>query len=182
MRCSFCDTQYAYENGPEMSLTEICTEVKKHNCRLVEITGGEPLVQPDTPKLIQRLIKNGFEVMLETNGTIDTKDIDKRCMKIIDIKCPSSNQSEKNNFINLKRLTKKDQIKFVIGTREDFDFAKRTLKYYQPKLAHDHILFSPAFKQLSAANLARWILEDNLDVRLQLQIHKVIWPNKDRGV
>jgi len=165
-----------------MSLTDIFSEIAKYQCRLVEITGGEPLLQPDTPKLIHRLIKKGFEVMLETNGTFDTSNVDKRTMKIIDIKCPSSNESDKNNFINLKRLTTNDQIKFVIGTREDFEYAKNILETYRPKLPIGNILFSPVFNILSGEELAKWILEENLNVRLQLQLHKFIWPNKDRGV
>lgn len=182
LRCSYCDTKFAYENGPELTLSDILKKVSRYNCKLVEITGGEPLIQKDTSKLIQYLIENGFEVMLETNGTLDTRDIDKRCIKIIDIKCPSSNESQKNNFNNFKRLTKRDQIKFVIGTREDYDFAKSTLEIHCPKLPDGHILFSPAYPHMTAAKLVKWILEDNLNVRLQLQIHKYIWPDKDRGV
>ena len=182
LRCSYCDTRYAYENGPKISLTDIYTEVAQYNCQLVEITGGEPLIQQDTSELIHHLIENGFEVMLETNGTFDTGEIDIRCMKIVDIKCPSSNESDKNNFINLKRLAEKDQIKFVIGTREDFDYAKSILEIHRPELPAGNILFSPVFPVLSAEKLAKWILEDNLNVRLQLQIHKLVWPDKDRGV
>lgn len=165
-----------------MSLTDIYTEVAQYNCQLVEITGGEPLIQQDTPELIHYLIENGFEVMLETNGTVDTGEIDKRSMKIIDIKCPSSKESKKNNITNLKRLTNKDQIKFVIGTREDFKYAKNILEIHRPELPAGNILFSPVFPVLSAEKLAKWILEDNLNVRLQLQIHKLIWPDKEKGV
>jgi 7-carboxy-7-deazaguanine synthase len=182
LRCSYCDTRYAYENGSQMSITDIYTEVAQYNCQLVEITGGEPLIQQDTPELINYFIENGFEVMLETNGTLDTGKIDNRCIIIVDIKCPSSKESDKNDFINLKRLTKKDQIKFVIGTRKDYEYAKNILEIHRPELPAGNILFSPVFPELSAEKLAKWILKDNLNVRLQLQIHKLIWPDKDRGV
>lgn len=165
-----------------MPLSDITKEVMRSNCKLVEITGGEPLIQTDTPRLIYDLLENGFDVMLESNGTLDTIDIDKRCIKIIDIKCPSSNESHKNNFENMKRLTKRDQIKFVIGTREDYDFSKSILEMHHPKLPDGHILFSPISSHMPSATLAKWILEDNLNVRLQLQIHKWIWPDTEKGV
>ncbi len=182
LRCSYCDTKFAYEKGPEMALSDIIEKIGQYNCRLVEITGGEPLMQKETPHLIHHLADIGFEVMLETNGTLDTGAIDKRCIKIIDIKCPSSNENKKNHYENLKRLNKHDQIKFVIGTREDYEYAKNILVAHSPELPDDRILFSPVFTQLSADTLARWILDDHLHVRLHLQIHKYIWPDKERGV
>jgi len=165
-----------------MAVSDILEKALRYKCNLVEITGGEPLIQKDTPALVQHLIDHDCTVMLETNGTIDTCDIDQRCMKIIDIKCPSSNESGKNNFINFKRLSNKDQIKFVIGTRDDYEFAKNIIREYNPELPDGHILFSSVFNKMPLAMISEWILEDNLNVRLQMQMHKFIWPEKDRGV
>jgi 7-carboxy-7-deazaguanine synthase len=165
-----------------MTLTTILKKVSQHNCKLVEVTGGEPLIQPDTPDLIYQLIEKNYEVMLETNGTVDISGIDNRCIKVMDIKCPSSNETGKNNFNNIKHLTTKDQIKFVIASREDFEYAKAMVNEYHPEIPYDHILFSPVFNQMPYDTLAKWILDDHLNVRLHLQIHKLIWPDKDRGV
>lgn len=182
LRCTYCDTQYAYENGPEMSLKTVMNNVSQYNCKLVEVTGGEPLIQPDTSELIHQLIEKGYEVMLETNGTIDISVIDHRCIKVMDIKCPSSNETDKNNFKNIKYLTSKDQIKFVIGSRVDFEYAKTIINKYHPEIPDGHILFSPVFSRMHYDTLAKWILEDNLTVRLQIQIHKLIWPGKNKGI
>lgn len=182
LRCTYCDTQYAYENGTELALSTIIQKVSQYHCNLVEITGGEPLIQPDTPELISQLIAKGHEVMLETNGSLDISGINYRCIKVMDIKCPSSNETDKNNFKNIEYLTQKDQIKFVIGSREDFKYAKSIISEFRPDLPDDHILFSPVFNQMPYDTLAKWILEDSSTGRLQVQIHKLIWPGKDRGV
>ncbi len=182
LRCSYCDTQYAYEEGVKTNITQILSRVAAYNCPLVEITGGEPLFQSETPLLISKLLENGYRVMMETNGSFDISRVDERCIKIVDIKCPSSNESEKNDLKNLKRLHPKDQIKFVVGNREDYMYAKNITKLHCPEFLGDHILFSPASGIMSPADLAAWILEDNLNIRLHLQLHKTIWPNKKRGV
>jgi len=182
LRCSYCDTQYAYEEGIRMEIAQIIPRVAAYKCPLVEITGGEPLLQDKTPLLISKLLENGYMVMMETNGSLDISRVDERCIKIVDIKCPSSNESEKNNLENLKRLHSKDQIKFVIGNREDYIYAKDIISSHCPDFIPDHILFSPAFKIMSSADLAGWILEDHLNVRLHVQLHKMIWPDKNRGV
>ena len=182
LRCSYCDTRYAYEEGMEMELAEILQKVATYCCPLIEITGGEPLLQDDTPLLISELLEKGYEVMMETNGTFDISIVDKRCIKIVDIKCPTSGENDKNDLENLKRLNQKDQVKFVIGSREDYEYAKNITKLISPELPEKNILFSPVFGKIAYAKLARWILEDNLNIRLHLQLHKIIWPDKQRKV
>ena len=182
LRCSYCDTRYAYEEGREMELAEILQKVATYHCPLIEITGGEPLLQDDTPLLISELLEKGYEVMMETNGTFDVSIVDKRCIKIVDIKCPTSGENDKNDLENLKRLNQKDQVKFVIGSREDYEYAKNITKLIPPELPEKNILFSPVFGKIACAELAKWILEDNLNFRLHLQLHKIIWPEKQRKV
>ena len=182
LRCSYCDTRYAYEQGIPMDLTEIMNRIAAYKCRLVEITGGEPLLQSQTPVLIHGLLENGYEVMLETNGSLDISRVDGRCIKIVDIKCPTSGESDKNDMKNLKILGSKDQIKCVVGNRMDYDYAKETIDSNCPDFPKDRILFSPVSDRIAPARLAEWILEDNLNVRLHLQLHKIIWPDRERGV
>ncbi len=182
LRCSYCDTRYAYEQGVKMELTEIVSRIANYKCPLVEITGGEPLLQSDTPTLIYRLLENGYEVLMETNGSLDISGVDGRCIKIVDIKCPTSGESDKNDMENLKRLGPKDQVKFVIENRMDYEYAKETIDSNCPDFPEDQILFSPMSEGIAPAQLAKWILEDNLNVRLHLQLHKIIWPDRKRGV
>jgi 7-carboxy-7-deazaguanine synthase len=183
LRCSYCDTRYAYEEGEDLDIGEIINRVTSHRCALVEITGGEPLIQKDTPLLIQKLLDIGFEVLLETNGSMDIGAIDDRCVKILDIKCPSSGEANKNDIGNLKRLQTKDEIKFVIGNREDYDYAKNILSLInRAKGDSKPPLFSPVYGKMNPELLAQWILADNLDVRMQLQLHKIIWGSETRGV
>lgn len=182
LRCSYCDTRYAYEQGIEMEMGQIMGRIETYQCSLVEITGGEPLLQPETPLLILKLLENGYEVMMETNGSFDISRVDERCIKIVDIKCPTSNESGKNDLDNLKKLKREDQVKFVIGNREDYDYAKNIISAKCPHLNGNRILFSPVFGKMSADHLAKWILEDHLNVRLHLQIHKFIWPGREKGI
>jgi len=182
LRCTYCDTQYAYEEGQKMEIAQIMRRVADYKCRLIEITGGEPLLQNETPLLISTFLDNGYVVMMETNGSLDISRVDDRCIKILDVKCPTSSESDKNDLENLKRLHPKDQIKFVIGNREDYAYAKSIVALHCPDFSGDHILFSPVSGKMSPAELADWILEDNLDVRLHLQLHSIIWPNRKRGV
>jgi 7-carboxy-7-deazaguanine synthase len=182
LRCSYCDTRYAYEQGVDMEITEIMNRIAAYQCQLVEITGGEPLLQSQTPILIYRLLENGYEVMLETNGSLDISRVDGRCVKIVDIKCPTSGESDKNDLENLNRLRSKDQVKFVIGNRSDYDYAKEIVHSISPDFSEEQILFSPVSEKIPPSRLAEWILEDNLNVRLHLQLHKIIWPDKLRGV
>ena len=182
LRCTYCDTRYAYEEGTLMAIADIIDRVSCFKCSLIEITGGEPLLQEETPDLIFRLLENGYEVLLETNGSLDVSGIDKRCIKIVDIKCPTSGESHKNDFENLKKLNSGDQIKFVISNRKDYDYAKGIKKKLIPEFSGNPILFSSVFGKVSPAILAQWILEDHLNVRLQLQLQKIIWPHIERGV
>jgi len=165
-----------------MEIGKILERIAAYRCPLVEVTGGEPLFQNDTPILIQRLLEKGYDVMMETNGSFNISRVDKRCMKIVDIKCPSSDQSDNNDLENLRRLDFKDQVKFVIGTREDYEYANKILKLIHADFPIDRILFSPVTGKMAPADLARWILDDNLNVRLHLQLHKIIWPGTVRGV
>lgn len=181
LRCSYCDTRYAYEKGSKMELVEILQKTATYHCPLIEITGGEPLLQDDTPMLISELLEKGYEVMMETNGTFDISIVDKRCIKIVDIKCPTSGESDKNDLENLKRFNQQDQVKFVIKSREDYEYAKNITKLISPELPGKNILFSPVFGEIACAKLAKWILEDNLNIRLHLQLHKIIWPGSRIG-
>ena len=175
LRCSYCDTKYAYEEGIELEIGEIIDRVAFYQCPLVEVTGGEPLMQKETPALIRRFLDEGYEVLLETNGSQDISQVDGRCVKIVDIKCPSSGEADKNDFENLNRLSDKDEIKFVISDREDYEYAKKMLDLLGSNpLTVKAIHFSPVFAKLDPKTLANWILEDNLDVRLHLQLHKYI--------
>ncbi|MBW1940574.1 MAG: radical SAM protein [Deltaproteobacteria bacterium] len=182
LRCSYCDTHYAYDEGTKMSIPEIMDRVGTFQYSLVEITGGEPMLQEDTPLLIRRLLENGDEVLLETNGSLDISSVDERCIKIVDVKCPSSGEADKNHFENLKRLQTHDQVKFVIANRKDYEYARgiTELKYFQ--IPPGNRLFSPVSGKMNPADLAKWIIEDNLNVRLHLQLHKIIWPGNQRGV
>ena len=183
LRCSYCDTKYAYDEGEEMGIDEIISRVMSYQCNLVEITGGEPLIQEETPTLIKGILENGYEVLLETNGTQDISLVDDRCVKIVDIKCPSSGMDDKNDLENLKRLTQKDELKFVIGNKEDYEYAKKVLNHGNLGFARKNIVnFSPVFGKMDPKLLIEWILEDHLKARLNLQIHKFIWDPEKRGV
>jgi 7-carboxy-7-deazaguanine synthase len=182
LRCSYCDTRYAYEEGMEMGLAEIIRRACAFQCPLIEVTGGEPLIQKDTPALITGLLEKGYQVLMETNGSLNIDGVDPRCVRIVDIKCPSSGQSGENDLENINRLTRRDQVKLVIGTKEDYGFAREVLQMVPPSLPRDHILFSPVQGMMDPERLARWILDDHLPVRLHLQLHRIIWPDVDRGV
>jgi len=183
LRCSYCDTQYAYEEGQELEIGEVVDRVASYQCPLVEVTGGEPLMQKETPALIQRLLDEGYEVLLETDGSQDISQVDGRCVKIVDMKCTSSGEAERNDLKNLERLTDKDEIKFVIGDREDYEYAKEKLDLIESNPQRiQTVHFSPVFGKLEPKDLAEWIKEDRLDVRVHLQLHKIIWEPDQRGV
>lgn len=181
LRCTYCDTTYAYEEGTRFKIDKILGTVQKYGCSLVEVTGGEPLLQPQTPELIDRLLSIGHEVLLETNGSLDISPINPECIKIVDVKCPSSGASEENRIENFSFLTDRDELKFVIGDASDYDYAKKILNVLPRHLQHHHVLFSPISSVLSPDILGDWILRDRLSVRLHLQLHKYIWPNVERG-
>lgn len=180
LRCAYCDTRYAYEQGEFLEISEILERVRNLRCDLVEVTGGEPLLQADTPELIVKLLDADYTVLLETNGSLDIGVVDTRCQRIVDIKCPSSGVSERNDLRNLAKVGAHDELKFVLGSREDYEFARRILATMPA--AGCTINFSPVFGTLEPRLLAQWILEDRLAVRLNLQIHKLIWDPETRGV
>jgi 7-carboxy-7-deazaguanine synthase len=155
-----------------MEIPEILERVREQRCGLVEVTGGEPLLQAETPLLIDRLLDAGYTVLLETNGSMDIGTVDSRCVRIVDVKCPSSGMAGQNDLGNLRKLRARDELKFVIGSREDYEFAKDLLASLPAALCK--INFSPVFGVLSPRSLAGWILEDGLSVRLNLQLHKFI--------
>jgi len=183
LRCRYCDTTYAYDQGDDIPLDSILTTVKKFDCSLIEITGGEPLIQNETPDLISTLINNGYTVLLETNGSQDISMVDTQCTRIVDIKCPSSGMDNKNYWKNLDYITPNDQLKFVIAHRQDYLYAKKVLDAAAIKRRKKLLInFSPVFNEIDLKDLAEWILEDNLPVRLQIQLHKYIWGEHTRGV
>ncbi len=179
LRCAWCDTAYAFYEGKELSLEEIIQQVESIGCRLVEITGGEPLLQEESLVLMARLLDKGFKVLLETSGGVDVGAVDSRVKMIMDVKCPGSGMSDRMIWKNLNRLKETDEIKFVIANRQDYDWAKETLEEYHPS---QEILFSPVFGEQDPQSLAEWILKDRLPVRFQLQMHKHIWSPQARGV
>lgn len=181
LRCAYCDTSYAHEDGERMELSAIMKRAASFGCSLVEITGGEPLLQAGTPLLISALIEKDFHVLLETNGTQNIGKIDPRCVRIVDIKCPGSGEHEKNDFGNLERITPRDEIKFVIGDRKDYDFAVQILKQIRAG-AENPVHFSPVHGKLHPRMLAEWMLADRIQAKLHLQLHKYVWPPEQRGV
>ena len=180
LRCAYCDTSYAYEQGLFMEIPDILEQVRRLRCGLVEVTGGEPLIQEETPSLIGGLLDEGYTVLLETNGSIGIGVVDPRCIRIVDIKCPSSGMAGQNNLHNFKELGIKDELKFVIGNREDYEFARDLLSSFPAIVCK--INFSPVSGTLAPRSLAEWILHDHLPVRLNLQLHKIIWGPEARGV
>ncbi|MCL5237792.1 MAG: radical SAM protein, partial [Nitrospirae bacterium] len=181
LRCAYCDTTYAYEEGREMSEGEVLQAVQAYGIRLVEITGGEPLMQRDTFPLATKMLDSGFSVLIETNGSLDIRALDKRAVVIMDIKTPKSGMFGQMALGNLDFLKEKDELKFVVADREDYDWVVRFIRdYHLPGKCT--VLLSPAYGLLSAETLSRWIIEDRLPVRLNLQIHKYIYSPDRRGV
>lgn len=182
LRCTYCDTEYAFTEGEEVSSDEMFSIVEKLGVNLVEITGGEPLLQKDVFPFIDRLIESGFEVLVETSGCVPVKKLNKKAVKIMDIKCPSSGESAKNDWRNLDYLQPHDEIKFVIGDREDYEYALNIMNKTGLEGKVKEILMSPVHGKIDNADLAKWIIEDKRDVRMQLQLHKYIWDPAKRGV
>ncbi len=181
LRCTYCDTEYAFYEGSDKSIDEIIEEVAKYNCRLVEVTGGEPLVQSEVHTLMEKLCNLGYEVLIETGGSLPIENIDKRVKVIMDLKCPSSKMMKKNRYENIEFLKPNDEVKFVIGSREDYDWSKSIIEKYN-LIGKCELLFSIVFGDLTPLTMAEWIIEDNLQVRFQLQMHKYIWKPDERGV
>lgn len=185
LRCSYCDTRYAYDEGTSLEIDQIIERVKELRCSLVEITGGEPLLQKATPELISRLLDLGYRVLLETNGSLDISKVDTRCIKIVDFKCPSSGEAGSNDLENIRRLGAQDEVKCVIADRADYAFALKIVDMV--RLRRDlpfpcTVNFSPVFGRLDPRQLVAWILGDKLNVRLNLQLHKYVWNPDQRGV
>jgi Organic radical activating enzymes len=181
LRCTYCDTEYAFYEGRDLSIGDIKEEVRKYNCSLVEISGGEPLFQAESYILMKQLADDGFEVLLETGGSLPINNIDQRVKIIMDLKTPSSGMLKKNMYENINYLKKDDEVKFVIGSREDYLWSKQIIEKYDLN-KKNAILFSVVFGKLLPIELVNWILEDKLNVRFQLQLHKFIWKPEERGV
>ena len=181
LRCTWCDTPYAFHEGRKMSIDDVVKAVDEYGCPLVEITGGEPLLQDDVYPLMERLLEAGHTVMLETGGHRPIDRVPSDVVKIVDVKCPGSGESDKNCWTNLDALAPHDEVKFVIADRADYEFARDVVS---TKLAgrSGAVLFSPVHGALDPQTLAEWVLADRLPVRVQLQLHKFIWPPSTRGV
>lgn len=178
--CTYCDTRYAISDHRKLSLDRILNRVRNPYPSRVLVTGGEPLIQPETPVLLKCLLDKGHKVYLETNGSLDVSSIDPKVVKVMDLKCPASGQQDKNLYQNLKYLTLQDEIKFVISDRKDFEWARKILERYSI-LNRVTVLFSPAERYLEAGVLAEWILKEELEVKFQIQLHKILWGEK-KGV
>jgi len=193
LRCAYCDTPYAFDEGDWMTLDQIIERVRTFECPTVEVTGGEPLLQPNVYPLMQRLLDEFATVLLETSGAASIAKVDPRVVRIVDFKCPSSGEGEKNNWTNVDALTEHDEVKFVIGDRADYEWARRVIRKYDLTLRCP-VLLSPvtapppadgaesSVTSLPPDRLAEWLLADRLDVRLGLQLHKIIWSPTKRGV
>lgn len=181
LRCSYCDSEYAFHEGKDFLIDEIISEVKNYNCNLVEVTGGEPLMQEESLILMEELCKLNYDVMLETGGSLPIENVNKSVKILLDLKCPSSEMEKKNLYENIDFLKPNDEVKFVIGNKEDFGWSKNIIEKYN-LTEKCNILFSPVFGQIENIELAEWILKDNLNVRFQLQLHKQIWDPNKRGV
>lgn len=181
LRCHWCDTAYAFQGGQTMSVEEILTRVRQLGCRLVEITGGEPLLQPEVPALAERLLAERHRVLVETSGERFVGELPRPVVKIVDVKCPGSGESEKFCLANLDVLERKDQLKFVILDENDYRYAREFLARHNVRGRVDEVIFAPVFGQLPPRTLAEWILRDGLEVRLGLQLHKFIWEPGSRG-
>ncbi len=181
LRCVWCDTEYAFHEGRSMSVDEVMAEVQRIGCRLVELTGGEPLLQKEAVPLMQRLLAEGYRVMLETGGSLPVDGVPAGVKRIVDVKCPASGEESRNHWDNLEHLGPGDELKFVIADRADYDWAARQVA--ERRLAERcPVLFSPVQDGLEPGQLADWILADGLPVRLQIQLHKLLWPGVLRGV
>ncbi|HEV3063338.1 MAG TPA: radical SAM protein [Vicinamibacterales bacterium] len=182
LRCSWCDTPYAFHEGRKMSVDDVAEAVARHDCDLVEITGGEPLLQEDVYPLMDRLLSAGRSVMLETGGHRPIDRVPAAVVKILDVKCPGSGEADRNDWSNLGRLAPHDEVKFVVKDRADYDFARDIIDRYALASRAAAVLMSPVHAALDPRTLSEWMLADHLPARLQLQLHKYIWSPTTRGV
>jgi 7-carboxy-7-deazaguanine synthase len=182
LRCRWCDTEYAFYEGRKMTVAQVAAAVAAYECKLVEITGGEPLLQDAVYPLLDMLLAAGDTVMIETSGASDISRLDPRVIRIMDLKCPASGESERNLWSNLDHLSGRDEVKFVIADRGDYEWARDVIRKRDLATRVAAVLLSPAFGVLESKTLAAWMMEDHLPARLQLQIHKHIWEPGTRGV
>lgn len=182
LRCRWCDTPYAFHEGRKQSVDDVIAQVEAYGCPTVEITGGEPLLQPDVIPLMSRLLERGYRVMLETGGHRSVAGVPAGVIRIIDIKCPGSGESARNDWSNLSLLTPLDQVKFVLADRADYEFAREVIAREHLADRCGAVLLSPVHGELALRPLAEWMLADRLPVRLQVQLHKYIWDPQTRGV
>ncbi|AWF79995.1 7-carboxy-7-deazaguanine synthase QueE [Microbulbifer sp. ANSA003] len=175
LRCTYCDSEYAFYGGERMTLEQILQQVQSHPARHVCVTGGEPLAQPNCFPLMKALCDAGYAVSLETSGAMPVDKVDERVSRVVDLKTPASGEQHRNRMENMQVLTRQDQIKFVICDRGDYDWARFTLDQYRIPERVGEVLFSPSYEQLQPRQLAEWILEDGLPVRMQMQMHKLLW-------
>jgi 7-carboxy-7-deazaguanine synthase len=182
LRCSWCDTPYAFTEGQKMSIDDVLDRVKRYDSPLVEVTGGEPLLQDEVYPLMERLLESGRTVLLETGGQVDVSRVPGSVIKVMDVKCPGSGEADRNEWSNIDRLGSRDQVKFVIRDRTDYEFARDIVQRHALERRCAAVLFSPVHGVLDPRVLSEWILGDALPVRLQLQLHKYIWGPDVRGV
>ncbi|AMX04027.1 7-carboxy-7-deazaguanine synthase QueE [Microbulbifer thermotolerans] len=175
LRCTYCDSEYAFYGGERMTLEQILQKVDSYPARYVCVTGGEPLAQPNCLPLLSALCDAGYRVSLETSGAMPVEQVDKRVSRVVDLKTPASGEQQRNRMENIQALGRGDQIKFVICDRKDYEWARFTLDQYRLHERVGEVLFSPSYEQLQPRQLAEWILEDGLPVRMQLQLHKLLW-------
>ena len=182
LRCRWCDTPYAFHEGRKMSVDDVIADVEARGCPTVEVTGGEPLLQPDVYPLMQRLLDAGKTVMIETGGHRSIANVPAGVIRIMDIKCPGSGEAEKNDWSNLAHLAGSDEVKFVIADRRDYEYARDIVQRENLPSRVNAVLFSPVHGELAPKLLSEWVIADRLDVRVQLQVHKYIWSPTTRGV
>lgn len=182
LRCVWCDTEWAFHGGEQMTLHAILDRVRQHGCKLVEVTGGEPLAQSKCTDLLHVLLDEGYEVMLETSGALSIDEVPHPVQVIMDLKCPDSGEESKNRWSNVEHLDHNDEVKFVVSSRRDFDWAMNKTREHNLVSRVRAILFSPVHEALAAVELAEWMKEAHAPARLQLQLHKQLWPGVEKGV
>ena len=182
LRCSYCDTRYAYEGGEQMTVDAVVEKCAAFGVPLVEVTGGEPLIQPGCVPLVKALLARGWTVLVETNGSVWAGDLPADAVKVLDFKCPGSGMANRNDWRNVDALTDRDEVKFVIGDRADYEWSRDVVARYGLPGRCRQVLFSAVFGKIEPRRIVEWIIEDGLNVRFQLQLHKYIWPPNQRGV
>ena len=182
MRCVWCDSEYTFTGGERMTIEDVITQVRAMGCRLVEVTGGEPLAQREALTLIERLCDEGYEVLIETGGYVSTEGVDERAKIILDVKCPASGEEARNHWANLDRLrAERDEVKFVVADRADWEYARAVIARYDLEKRAHAVLISPAWGMVDLQEMADWVSTSGLNVRMQLQMHKQIWGPEARG-